>query len=324
MTFASIRRALTIIGIALLIFGGWIATLRAGWWSDDYATLRARYGGPPSQFITIDGTELHVRDEGSGPVVVLLHGSIVSLREWDPVVERLKSRYRLVRFDWPPYGLSQPDPRNEYSTARDVALLQGLVEHMGLDQFTLVATSNGGNIALEYAAQHPERVRALALSVLPIERPSQTRAVDARIRALDWFHQRFLPDYHSKYWFRLILEDTTPAGFVPPQILIDTMHDFNNLPGAAQRQRTYIASNTKLFKTTDVGAVASRITAPVLLQWCEQDTVISQSADRTIARFTQAPVTLVRYPQFGHFPMWEDPDLFTADLGKFLDKVNQP
>ena len=322
MNFISVRRALTIISVILVALGVWITALRAGWLSDDYATLRQRYGGPPSQFITIDGTELHVRDEGTGPVVVLLHGSIVSLREWDPVVDRLKSRYRLVRFDWPPYGLSQPDPRNEYSTARDVALLQGLVEHLNLAPFTLVATSNGGNIALEYAARHPDRVKALALSVLPIERPSQTRAVDARIRILDWFHQRFLPDYHSKYWFRLILEDTTPPGFVPPKTLVDTMHDFNNLPGAAQRQRTYIASNTKLFKTTDVGAVASRITVPVLLQWCERDTVISQNADQTVARFTRAPVTLVRYPKFGHFPMWEDPDLFTADLGKFLEKVN--
>ena len=92
--------------------------------------------------IAIDGTELHVRDEGAGPVVVLLHGSIVSLREWDPVVDRLKSRYRLVRFDWPPYGLSQPDPRNEYSTARDVALLQGLVEHLNLAPFTQIGRAH--------------------------------------------------------------------------------------------------------------------------------------------------------------------------------------
>lgn len=299
-----------------------IMALRAGLLATNYDDVKARFGGAPSQFITVDGVDLHVRDEGHGPVVVLLHGSIVSLREWDPVVERLKSRYRLVRLDWPPYGISKPDPNGNYSTARDVELLAGLVSKLAIDRFAIVATSNGGNIALEYAARHPEQVTSLALSVLPIERPSQTRAVDARIRVGAWFHDRFLPDYHSKYWFRMILEDTTPKGFVPPQILIDTMYAFNNLPGAAERQRAYIASNTRLFKTTDVGAVAGKITAPVLLQWCEQDTVISQSADRTVARFTQAPVTLIRYPQFGHFPMWEDPDLFTADLGKFLDHVS--
>ena len=311
-----------IVGAVLIFAVGLLVTLRAGWWSGDYESVRAKYGGPPSQFVNVDGVDLHVRDEGSGPVVVLLHGSIVSLREWDPVVDRLKSRYRLVRLDWPPYGISKPDPKGEYSTARDVELLEGLVTKLGLERFAIVATSNGGNIALEYAARHPTKVRALALSVLPIERPSQTRAVDARLRAGAWFHERFLPDFHSKIWFRLILKDTTSPGFEPPQILVDTMYAFNNLPGAAARQRAYIASNTTLFKTTDVGAVAEKITAPVLLQWCDLDTVISQSADRTVARFTRAPVTVIRYPNLGHFPMWEDPDLFTADLGKFLAQVS--
>lgn len=319
-----LKKSLIAISTLLIAIEIIIGTMRVGWWSSDYETVRKKYGGPPSQFVNIDGAELHARDEGSGPVVVLLHGSIVSLREWDPVVELLKSRYRMVRLDWPPYGLSKPDPRGEYSTERAVALLDGLVTKLRLERFVIVATSNGGNIALEYAARHPEKVRALALSVLPIERPSQTRAVDPRIKAGIWFHERFLPDFHSKYWFRLILEDTTSPGFVPPQILVDTMYAFNNLPGATERQRAYIASNTKLFKTTDVGAVAAEISVPVLLQWCELDTVISQSAERTVARFTHAPVTLIRYPQLGHFPMWENPELFSADLGKFLDQVHQP
>lgn len=291
---------------------------RAGAFATDLARARALHAGPPSQFRRVDGVELHVRDEGQGPVVVLLHGSIVNLHEWDPVVGRLKARHRVVRLDWPPYGLSGTDPRGVYTTARAAELVAALVDDLKLEPFTLVATSNGANVALEYVARHPDRVRALALSVLPLERPSQTREVDWRIRALRWFHVRLLPDWRSRTWWRLILEDTASPGFVPDEAFVDSIYQANNLPGAAQRQREYIASNTKLFQTTDVGAVAAKVTVPVLLQWCELDTVISQGAEKSVARFANAPVKLVRYPDLGHFPMWEDPDRFTADLAAFI------
>ena len=300
-----------------------LATMRAGSWDSDYATVRARHAAPPSRFIRIDGVDLHIRDEGTGPPVVMLHGSIVNLHEWDAVVERLRSRFRIIRIDWPPYGVSGPDPHGIYTTARAADLLAGLIDRLALPAFSVVATSNGANVALEYNARYPGRIAAMALSVLPLERPSQTRKVDGRIRLLGWLHSQFLPDYHSRYWYRLILEDTSSPGFVPTEEFIDSLYATNNLPGAARRQRAYIDSNTRLFKTTDVGAVAEKVTVPVLLQWCELDTVISQTAERSIARFRNAPVTLIRYPQLGHFPMLEDPELFAADLAKFL-RANAP
>jgi pimeloyl-ACP methyl ester carboxylesterase len=312
----ALAAAVVVAGAAVVL------TLRAGWWDTDRDQVSARWAAPPSEFITIDGVELHVRDEGEGPVVVLLHGSILNLHEWDPVAERLKSQFRVLRLDWPPYGLSGPDPTAEHTTARAADLIAGLLDHLQVDQFSLVATSNGVNVALDYNARYPGHVNAMALSVLPLERPSQTREIDWRIRALMWFHNRFLPDWHSKYWWRLVLEDTTPPDFTPPDEMVDMMYDMNNLPGAAQRQREYIASNVRLFQTIDMGAQAEEVTVPVLVQWCEQDTVISQDVEATLARFTRAPVTLISYPQFGHFPMWEDPDLFTADLAAFLNRTS--
>jgi pimeloyl-ACP methyl ester carboxylesterase len=315
-----VARIVALMAALVVVGASGVLSIRAGWWDTDRERVSARWAAPPSEFINIDGVNLHLRDEGDGPVVVLLHGSILNLHEWDPVAERLKAQFRVVRLDWPPYGLSGPDPTGQHTTARATDLLAGLVDHLELDQFSLVATSNGVNVALDYNARYPGRVSAMALSVLPLERPSQTREIDWRIRALMWFHNRFLPDWHSKYWWRLVLEDTTPPDFTPPDEMVDMMYDMNNLPGAAQRQREYIASNIKLFQTIDMGAQAELVSVPVLVQWCEQDTVISQDVEATLARFTNAPVTLISYPQFGHFPMWEDPDLFTGDLAAFLNR----
>ncbi len=310
-----------VAGLVVVALAVTVATMHAGWWATDYQTARARLAAPPSQFIDVDGVPLHVRDEGTGPVIVMLHGSIVNLHEWGPVVERLKSQFRIVRLDWPPYGVSGPDPKGQHTTARAADLLAGLVDHLGIDSFSLVATSNGVNVALDFNSRYPGYVRAMALSVLPLERPSQTRKVDSRILAMAWYHNRFAPNYRSRYWYRLILEDTTPPDFVPPAEFIETIYYANNLPGAAQRQREYIQSNVKLFQTTDMGAAAEDVTVPVLIQWCEQDTIIYQSLDATLARFSNTHVTTISYPQFGHFPMWEDPDLFTNDLRNFLSEV---
>ena len=300
------------------------ASLRAGSWYTDVEELRAKYAQPPSKFITVDGVPIHVRDEGNGPVLVMLHGSIVNLYEWELVAARLKDGYRVVRVDWPPYGLSGPDPSGAYTTARAAELLAGVIDAMQLAPVVLVATSNGANVALEYNRLHANKVRAIALSILPLDRPSQTRDVDWRLRLAIPLHRRLLPDFHFRWWYRLIIEDTTHPGYVPSDEIIDSVYDMANLPGAAERQRQYIDSNTRLFKAGDFGSVAAAaVRVPVLLQWCELDTVISQGAENSVRRFANAPVELVSYPDLGHFPMWEDPDRFSADLRRFLDRVTQ-
>jgi pimeloyl-ACP methyl ester carboxylesterase len=53
------------------------------------AELEARYAGPASRFIIIDGVRMHYRDEGSGPVLVLLHANFSNLIDWDPWVDVL-------------------------------------------------------------------------------------------------------------------------------------------------------------------------------------------------------------------------------------------
>ena len=316
------RLATLIVAATAIAAAGVYLTQRLGWWASNFDTLRARYAQAPSRFEVVDGVPLHIRDEGSGPVVVMLHGSILNLHEWDLVAERLQAQFRVVRLDWPPYGLSGPDPTGEYSNARAAQLLEGVITKLGLTTFMVVATSNGGNVALEYYQQHPEHVQAMAFSILPLERPSQTRKVDWRIKWLNKFHQVFLPEYHSKFFYRLVLEDTTPASFTPPDELVQMMYDLDNLPGAARRQKQYIDGNIRLFATSDVGASAAGVRVPVLLQWCGYDTVISQSAQKTVVRFTQAPVELIEYPDLGHFPMWEDPARFSADLARFLRRVS--
>ena len=89
-------------GLAVLVGVLVIAFLILRTPDTDAAEMRAKYGGPPSQFVEIgDGVTVHLRDEGprDGLPIVLLHGSNADLHTWQPWVDGLTETYRVIRFD---------------------------------------------------------------------------------------------------------------------------------------------------------------------------------------------------------------------------------
>lgn len=303
-----------------LIFAGWFIAARAGWLATDREEMIAKYAGPPSQFVTVDGVPLHVRIEGKGFPILLFHGTGVNLHEWDPLIERLKGQYQVIAWDWPPYGLSGPNPKG-YTTPEAARLASRLLDTLKIDKVVTIATSNGSNVALEMNRINPDRVAGMAFSILPLERPSQTREIDWKIKTGLAFHEAVLPEYHPLIWYKWIFEDTGHKGWNPPPFLAQMEYDMGNLPGAIVNQKAYIADNVRLFKTTDVGSVAVTVKAPVLLQWCAEDTVISQGPQASVARFTNTKVDVVHYEHVGHWPMWEIPDQFANDIKAWLAKL---
>ena len=105
--------------------------------------LRKKYADDGTRFVTIDGADIHYRDEGQGPVVVLLHASYFNLVTWDQVAEELGTSYRVIRFDFPNVGLSGPEtkqpPGGKFNLIeRNVEIVSGLVENLDLEQFALI------------------------------------------------------------------------------------------------------------------------------------------------------------------------------------------
>jgi len=320
------KRIVRVVGIVLLLSGlaflAWFVPAKLGWLASDREKMIAKYADPPSRFVEVDGVPMHVRIEGKGFPVVLFHGTTgVNLREWDPLAERLKNEYMVVRMDWPPYGLTGDNPRG-YTTPEAGRLVNHLLDKLGLERVATVATSNGGLIALEVNKLKPGRIAAMAFSILPLERPSQSRKVDWKLVWASSFHKSVLPYYHPKIFYEWMYQDTGHKGWNPPDFLPQMSYDMANLPDAIQHQDQFLADNTRLFKTTDVGAIAGTVKAPVLLQWCREDTVISQGPEATVKRFTNTQVTVVDYPHVGHWPMWEIPDQFANDIRTFLHSVN--
>jgi pimeloyl-ACP methyl ester carboxylesterase len=62
-----------------------------------------------------DGARVAYREAGTGPGLVLLHSAMLSHREWEPAVEYLTDRFRLVLPDLPLHGDSEDRPRHPYT-----------------------------------------------------------------------------------------------------------------------------------------------------------------------------------------------------------------
>lgn len=111
--------------------------------------------------LALPGASVVYEVAGNGPAVVLVHGFGLDRRMWDPQVEHLADRFRVVRYDCRGFGATGPfDPAVPYTHARD---LVALLDHLGISDAALVGLSFGGRVVLQAALLAPARVRGLVL-----------------------------------------------------------------------------------------------------------------------------------------------------------------
>jgi len=104
---------------------------------------------------------LEIDGPPDGPPIVFLHGTRLSRTMWRPVMRRLAGSYRVIALDLPGHGSRSDVP---FAIDAAVASVVSAVDEQGGGRATLVGLSLGGYVAMDVAARHPERVRALVLS----------------------------------------------------------------------------------------------------------------------------------------------------------------
>jgi pimeloyl-ACP methyl ester carboxylesterase len=316
-----IRAAAAVVAALLALAGGVFGSFKLGLWNPSLEQLKATYAGPPSQFVTVAGVPLHIRDEGNRdsalPPLILLNGHLGNLLMWDGWVPVLAPHMRVIRLDYPPYGLSGPDPTGDYSTERAVTLLGALIDQLGLAKVNLGGTSNGALVAAIYAIRHPDRVGKLVVSTLPNGRPPRRTPAPELIRAAQI--NRWLAPYQTEMFFRAFLRDVFARPERVSATLIAQYADINNRAGALAWVDAYIQTQYTLWDTTDVDELFAQLVTPTLLQWGDGGKVLPPFVgDRVRDQLKNAPLTMRRYPEAGHMPMLELPDQTAADALDFL------
>lgn len=105
------------------------------------------------------------RDDGSGPVVVFLHGLLVDGRLWRKVTPHLTAHHRCIVPDLPLGAHTTPAaPGADLSPHGMARLVADLLTELDLRDVTLVGNDTGGVIAQLVATRHPERIGRLVLT----------------------------------------------------------------------------------------------------------------------------------------------------------------
>ncbi len=93
--------------VILIVVAAWLA-LRGP--DIPYAALEAKYLGSASRFVDLPGGfHVHYQDEGdsSRPLLVLLHGFGDSFTTWEGWARELKTKFHVIRLDFPGHGLTR-------------------------------------------------------------------------------------------------------------------------------------------------------------------------------------------------------------------------
>lgn len=282
------------------------------------AQLEARYASSASRFIHLDGVRIHYRDEGSGPALLLLHANFSNLLAWDPWVEALQDKYRVVRLDLPAFGLTGPDPGGDYSNERTLALLEKFVDAVGLRRFAIAGTSLGGSIGLRYAAKHPDRVESLILlnpGILEgrVMAGKGTRLPDSA-NVLKYITPRALAAYMLR----------SRAGD-PAKISEEHISRWYDL-WMREGNRGAILDRLRSYDSADSAQVVAQVRVPVLILWGEANpqTPLEQATELK-AMLAQAPeVRVITYPGVGHPALEEAGALIARDVRAYLDGKQTP
>ncbi|MFW2405667.1 MAG: alpha/beta fold hydrolase [Gammaproteobacteria bacterium] len=301
---------------ATLFFALIVGILIALWVYRDIPAeeLEAKYAGPESRFMNVDGVRIHYRDEGEGPGVLLLHANFGNLIGWDPWVEALKDSYRVVRMDFTSHGLTGPDPTDDYTLQRTLALTEKFIDAVGLERFSIGGTSIGGTIAIRYSAKHPDRIENLillspgSLEGRDIKNSRRGEMPDAAY-ALTYILPRALPKY-------MLVE-----GFGDDEKLTDELIDRWYDMWMREGQREAQLDRLSQYKPGDIEDIIRSLTPPTLLLWGEANTTahFDQADEFRVLLENVESLKFISYPGVGHMAVQEAGEETGRDVRAFLD-----
>lgn len=240
-----------------------------------------------------NGRQLYFEEHGSrdGHPVVLLHHGLGSTRAWRAQIPALvEAGFRVIAYDRWGYGGSDPRPGLDIPLFQaDRQDLLALLDGLGVERAALVGHSDGGTLALYFAADQPRRVTSLVVVAahIYIEPKMQTgiNAVRRAFEADERFHEG-LQRVHGEN--TLAVFDGWFYGWLRPENL-----------------------------SWDLRPVLSRVTCPVLVvQGMEDEHAVPQHAQDLAAALPRSSLWLE--PGVNHMLPQEKPAAFNRRVVEFL------
>ena len=289
-------------------------------WRNDLPVreLKQKYTNSESEFVEIDGMQVHYRDEGNALdsfPLVLIHGTGASLHTWGGWVKSLKANHRIITFDLPAYGLTGPNPSGDYSQDYYVSFVNKLLTKLSVKKCVLGGNSLGGSITWAYALAHPERVEKMILvdaGGYPMTSKSVPIAFQlARIPVLSNLFKYVTP--------RSVIEKSIHNVYVNDEKITDELIDRYYDLALREGNRKAFIDRMQISVTSDKYLKIKTLKMPTLIIWGEQDELIPIMVGEKF--YQDLPNdTMVVFKDLGHTPMEENPENTVKVVVDFLRK----
>lgn len=246
---------------------------------------------------------MHYIEQGAGDeVLVFVHGYLSTSRWWLPTLERLPEGYRAYAVDLRGVGGSDP-VETGHTLAQYADDIEAFAAALGLEKFTLVGHSMGGQIATLYALQHQNRLKKLVL-VDPVAASGNQLPPEV----LDWCRA----EYGKPETVRLILSGAF-ATLPDPKYFEQLVADGNGWG------RTIYMETLDEMVRFNVADRLGEIRVPTLVTWGDKDTAVPFPG--IVEYFTGIPnCGLEVWHGVGHSGPIEVPNRFVGLLARFIQE----
>ena len=257
---------------------------------------------------------IHYQEKGAGAPLVLLHGYMASTFAWKDVFDPLSQQFRVIAVDLKGFGFSGK-PDGDYTRRAQGDLVVQLLDHLKIDRAILCGNSMGGEVSMNAAVRHPDRVSALIL-VNSGGRHGQWRQFDlaerdrvaghrpgADVAGADFRFDWCATDCASDFYDNSIVTDEQVAAYYRP------------LKTRDGQRAAYLAHAQGAINPIE--PEINKIEQPTLIIWGAEDELIPLEAGRRLNSLI-AGSRLVVFDKCGHVPQAEMPERFADEVRSFV------
>jgi 4,5:9,10-diseco-3-hydroxy-5,9,17-trioxoandrosta-1(10),2-diene-4-oate hydrolase len=269
--------------------------------------------------VRVNGKEIFVAEEGTGPPIVLLHGGgpgASGVSNYSRNIEPLAQHFRVIVPDMPGYGRSTKgvDGSDPFGYLADH--IRGMLDALDIDRAHLVGNSYGGSCALRLALDTPHRVDKLVL--MGPGGVGTTRGLPtAGLKSLLGYYAGDGPSLDKLRTF--IRTYLVYDGDIVPESLIQTRYESSIEPEVVANPPLQRPSGLRTLWRMDFtrDRRLSTLETPTLVLWGRDDKVNKPSGAAMLGeRMPNADVLVTA--KTGHWVQWERADFFNAVTTAFL------
>ncbi|MHB8207015.1 alpha/beta fold hydrolase [Mucilaginibacter sp.] len=237
-------------------------------------------------------------DEGEGEVLLLLHGLMGALSNWEEVVHEFKSQYRVIIPMLPIYDL----PLLTTGVKTISKYIHKFVKYKKLKDFTIIGNSLGGHAGLIYVLSHPTYAKALVLTGSSGLYENAFGGTFPRRESYDFIKEKVeFTFYDPKTATKELVDD-----------VFRIVNDRHSVVRILAMARSAIRHNMQ----KDL----HKILIPVGLIWGKNDKVTPPEVAKDFNLYLPKS-DLIWIDKCGHAPMMEQPEEFNKALKGFLERI---